>query len=114
MTTQSTKTDKNIRKHTPKLSAKLSQEHDNSILVDGYGRMSPEHQQKHFKDFPFHVIGKVREQAEQTVTMNIPFLIRILEWAREEAKTDVQVHSVVERMVVKGTLDMSDYEEVTK
>lgn len=34
-----------------------------------------------------------------TVTVNIPLLIRLLELAREDVKTDVELHNIVERMI---------------
>jgi len=34
-----------------------------------------------------------------TVTVNIPLLIRLLELAREDVKTDVELHRIVERMI---------------
>lgn len=49
--------------------------------------------------------------------VSVPLLIRCLEWAREEAKTDVQVHEFVERMIAssKGkTLDSSLFPKFIK
>jgi hypothetical protein len=34
-----------------------------------------------------------------TITVNIPLLIRLLELAREDVKTDVELHNIVERMI---------------
>ena len=49
---------------------------------------------------------------KDTVTVDIPLLIRILELAREDIKTDMDLHRVVERLIDirdKGTLTMHDY-----
>lgn len=50
-----------------------------------------------------------------TITFDIPFLIRVLEYAREDAKTDMDLHKVVEKLIKirnKGTLSMKDYKFV--
>ena len=50
-----------------------------------------------------------------TVTFDIPFLIRVLEYAREDAKTDMDLHKVVEKLIKirnKGVLSMKDYKFV--
>lgn len=51
-----------------------------------------------------------------TVTVDIPLLIRLLEYAREDAKTDMDLHNVAENMIslsVDGdTLTMTNYESI--
>jgi len=51
-----------------------------------------------------------------TVTMDIPFLLRILEFAREGAGDDNTIHKVAERLIVGskdfGILTMDDYEPI--
>jgi hypothetical protein len=59
----------------------------------------------------------VKEEADKadTVTMDIPLLIRVLEFAREDAKTDMDLHKVVENLIKMrdgGTLSMSEYDEI--
>ena len=46
------------------------------------------------------------------IQLTAPLLIRILEWAREDAKTDIALHEAVERIVDAGTgvLDSFDYD----
>lgn len=60
----------------------------------------------------------MNEDNIDTVEMDVPFLIRALEYAREDAKDDVDLHNAVERMLKAaqqgGALDMSDYELVFK
>ncbi len=54
---------------------------------------------------------------EDTITFDIPLLIRMLEYAREDAKTDMDLHKVVKKLIAirdQGTLTMNDYEFVTK
>jgi hypothetical protein len=52
-----------------------------------------------------------------TVMFDIPFLIRVLEYAREDAKTDMDLHKVVTKLIQirnKGVLTMKDYNFVTR
>jgi len=52
-----------------------------------------------------------------TVTFDIPFLIRVLEYSREDAKTDMDLHNVVTKLIHirnKGVLTMKDYNFVTR
>ena len=54
------------------------------------------------------------ENPEDAVAMDVPLLIRIMEWAHEEAKTDVELHRVAENLVAMSeegrTLSMEDYD----
>lgn len=53
---------------------------------------------------------------EDTVTVDIPLLIRIMEYAREDAKTDMDLHDVTERLIELSkngdVLSMKDYESI--
>ena len=51
-----------------------------------------------------------------TVTMDVPLLIRVFELVREDVKTDMDLHNLVERMLSikdKGVLTMDDYETIS-
>ena len=54
-------------------------------------------------------------RSEPEVRMNIPFLIRLLEYAREDVKTDIDLHKVVEKITALGdkTITMADYKRIT-
>jgi hypothetical protein len=56
------------------------------------------------------------EDAVDAVTMDIPLLIRLLEYAKEDAKTDMDLHSVAERLTQLSksatTLSMNDYNHI--
>jgi len=57
---------------------------------------------------------EIKEEVDKkdTVMLDIPLLIRVLELAREDIKTDMDLHRVVERLIdirKKGTLTMDDY-----
>lgn len=53
---------------------------------------------------------------EDKITVDVPLLIRIMEYAREDAKTDMDLHDVAERLIALSangnTLTMSDYESI--
>jgi hypothetical protein len=58
---------------------------------------------KHFKE---------EADKKDTIILDIPLLIRVLELAREDIKTDMDLHRVVERLIdirTKGMLTMNDY-----
>lgn len=49
------------------------------------------------------------------VTLDVPLFIRMLELAREDIKSDEELHKVVERVLAlknQGTLTMDDYPEI--
>ena len=65
-----------------------------------------------------HATDPMKESVDRvdTVSFDIPLLIRMLEYAREDAKTDMDLHKVVEKLIKirkKGTLTMKDYKFVT-
>ena len=53
---------------------------------------------------------------EDTVSMDIPLLIRLLEYAREDAKTDMDLHNVAEMLINLSkdgnTLSMAQYDQI--
>ena len=61
-------------------------------------------------------IHKEETEGVDSVTLDIPLMIRLLEFAREDAKDDMVLHQVVERMIgmkEEGqSLSMSDYESI--
>lgn len=55
------------------------------------------------------------EDSGASVTVTIPLLIRLLEWAREDVKADVPLHILAERAAYAfGTLGIEDYDDLTK
>ena len=54
--------------------------------------------------------------ATDTVTMDVPLLIRIMEYAREDAKTDMDLHDVAEKLIELSKhhdyLCMDNYDEI--
>lgn len=58
-----------------------------------------------------------RTDAKDTVTFDIPLLIRVLELTRENIKSDVDLHKMVEKLIKirrKGILTMQDYKLITR
>lgn len=63
--------------------------------------------------------GKVVESEDNPtdiVSLDVPLLIRLLEYAREDAKTDMDLHHVAEKLIALSdegrTLTMQDYDTV--
>jgi hypothetical protein len=58
---------------------------------------------------------EVEEDKVDTVTMDIPLLLRVLEFAREDAQEDMDLHDVAERMIAmskEGPLSMDNYDSI--
>lgn len=62
--------------------------------------------------------SKIIGEADQvdTVTVDIPLLMRLLEYAREDAKHDVDLHLVAEKLIElgkeHGSLSMAQYDDI--
>lgn len=59
----------------------------------------------------------VKEEVDEkdVVSLDIPLMIRVLEYAREDAKTDMDLHRVVENLInlrKEGVLGMDHYEQI--
>ena len=58
----------------------------------------------------------IEADKKDTIIMDIPLMIRVLELAREDIKTDMDLHRVVERLIDirnKGVLTMDDYDFIS-
>lgn len=67
------------------------------------------------KSFKSHL--KEQVDRKDTVTFDIPLLIRVLELVREDVKSDMDLHRVVENLIdmrTKGILTMNDYDRIAK
>jgi hypothetical protein len=65
----------------------------------------------------FQGINEAKEEdAVDTITMDIPLFLRMLEYAREDAKQDLDLHDVTEKAnklgKERGILQTDDYEEI--
>lgn len=56
----------------------------------------------------------IEQKEPPKVSMDIPFLIRLLEYAREELKSDVDLHKVVAKMITLDNklITMKDYSKI--
>lgn len=51
----------------------------------------------------------------QTITLTMPLLIRLMEYAREDANSDLDLHHVAEKLARhSGLIDMDDYDRLVK
>ena len=57
-----------------------------------------------------------KEDPTDIIAMDVPLFLRILEWAKEEAAEDVDLHEVTERAIeavkLRGLLSMDDYDSL--
>ena len=68
------------------------------------------------KEIPSDGLHKEEVDKKDTITFDIPLLIRVLELAREDLKSDPDLHKVVEKLINirdKGVLTMDDYDYVS-
>jgi hypothetical protein len=65
---------------------------------------------------PKHNESVMEADATDTVSMDIPLLLRMMEYAREDAKTDLDLHDVAEKMIALSKnhdyLCMDNYNEI--
>ena len=64
-------------------------------------------------DHMFEEIQNEEVDKADTLTFDIPLMIRMLELAREDVKDDMELHRITERLISirsKGTLTMDDYD----
>ena len=59
---------------------------------------------------------EVKEDPTDLIAMDVPLFIRMLEWAREDAETDMELHDAAERAIeavkLRGLLSMEDYTDI--
>jgi hypothetical protein len=57
-----------------------------------------------------------QEDAVDTITMDVPLFLRMLEYSREDAAEDMDLHDVTEKAISlgkeRGILQMEDYDEI--
>ena len=58
------------------------------------------------------------QNPQDVIALDVPLLIRLLEYAREDAKTDMDLHNVSESAIALSkagkTLTMADYDRLVK
>jgi len=62
----------------------------------------------------FESINEQEEDPIDTITMDVPLFIRVLEYAREDAQADMDLHDLAEKAIAatkqQGLLQMDDYD----
>lgn len=57
-----------------------------------------------------------KHNPEDVIAVDVPLFIRLMEFAREDAKTDMDLHDVTEKLIKMSatgkTLSMDDYAEI--
>jgi hypothetical protein len=66
---------------------------------------------KDVSNLPDH---KPKYDPNDLLTMNVPLFIRLLEWSKEDAKTDMDLHKISENLInmKEHTLTMDDYDSI--
>lgn len=68
---------------------------------------------KYFKE---NVEPQIQANPTDRVTMDVPLLLRVMEFAKEDAKTDMDLHDVAENLIELSSsgqsLSMKDYENI--
>lgn len=63
-------------------------------------------------------LAKPNENEEDVIRVTVPLMIRLLEWAKEEALQDVELHTIAENLVDLSeegdVLEMKDYPEIVQ
>jgi hypothetical protein len=69
------------------------------------------------KELTFSIDEAREEDRIDTITMDVPLFIRALEYAKEDAQEDMDLHDLAEKAIAgtleKGTLTMDDYDMLT-
>jgi hypothetical protein len=94
------------------------------VLIDDYGSrnfipfMKVLHSELNMENSTtYNNIKEVEEEdAVDTITMDVPLFIRMLEYSREDAQEDIDLHDVTEKANLlgkeRGILQMEDYNEI--
>jgi hypothetical protein len=94
------------------------------VLIDDYGSrnfipfMKVLHSELNMENSTtYNNIKEAKEEdAVDTITMDVPLFIRMLEYSREDAKEDMDLHDVTEKAITlgkeRGILQMDDYNEI--
>ena len=74
--------------------------------------------EEHFDQKPVENAYLECENEEDVIKTNVPLMIRLLEYAREESKKDVELHLVAEKLIALSeegdVLTMEHYPEIMK
>ena len=78
-----------------------------------YKRIATSTVEEHFAEKPKPKLGVI---GIDTIQVDVPLMIRLLEFAREDARSDSDLHFIAERLVefsaYGNVLDMSYYDDI--
>ena len=86
-------------------------------------KMATKEQKQRIKEVIKQVLGTPPTAPKEknpidTITLDVPLMIRLLEYAREDAKTDMDLHKVAENLIQLSKegrlLDMNDYNSIVE
>jgi hypothetical protein len=97
--------------------------HEDRALVISFLRKSKEAENTQMEDlkkvqeFFSRPMGEAtQEDPTDIIAMDVPLFLRMLEYAREDAEQDVDLHKVTERAIeavkLRGLLSMEDYQDI--
>jgi hypothetical protein len=75
-----------------------------------------------YENYLFNMLERAADQQHKPantadhISFDIPLLMRVFELVREDIKTDMDLHKLVERLIAmkdKGVLTMDDYQEIS-
>ena len=94
------------------------------ILFKMYKKITTTIVEEHFAEMPKPITPATKakkidyENEADTIKLNIPLMIRLLEYAREDIKKDIDIHILVENLVDLSdegdVLVMKDYPKIVK
>lgn len=106
---------KAMKSHNPAAESKYLDQQNDAATVLGFRKRSgsPDWYKKKYKPAENIKEETITEaDKKDVISMDIPLLIRVLEYVREDIKSDENLHRVVERLIDirdRGTLTMDDY-----
>lgn len=86
------------------------------VHVVGIGIMERGQAEKHFPGVQYretNMYKDIKEAVETKIQMTMPLFIRLMEWAKEDAQSDMELHRVAENLAaVNGIADMDVYNDL--
>ena len=83
--------------------------------VGPYKRIATSVVEEHFSELP-KLKNMQSESLKDSICVDVPLMIRLLEYTRESVRSDVELHYVAERLVELSeygdVLDMASYEDI--
>jgi hypothetical protein len=111
-------TDRDYKKHSKVFKNDPKGAPDNAKKKAEAFKKSLEDKDKKSKEGLYRSIdlNEAKEDKVDTITMDVPLFIRMLEYSREDAAEDMDLHDVTEKAISlgkeRGILQMDDYDEI--